>query len=71
MILTKLVINSNLNELKIAVLDHMCITHSECDLREVCPCIEELDLSSNLLNSWIGVAALAAQLQRLTVLNVR
>ena len=64
-------INSNLNELRIAVLDHMCITHSKCDLMQVCPCIEELDLSSNLLNSWVGVASLTEQLPKLTVLNVR
>lgn len=61
---------SNLRELSIAVLDHLCIDHSKHDLGEVCPNIEELDLSSNLLNSWVGIAAITSQLPRLAVLNV-
>ena len=62
---------SNLQELRIAVLDHMCISHTGHNLKEVCHNIEELDLSSNLFNSWEGIAAVTSQLSRLTVLNVR
>lgn len=42
------------------------------DLREItCPRIEELNLSSNLLNSWEEVGRIAQQLSSLKVLNVR
>ncbi len=41
------------------------------DLKEICPKIEELNLSSNLLNSWVAVARIAQQLSRLKLLNVR
>jgi hypothetical protein len=49
----------------------MCISHTEHNLKEICHNIEELDLSSNLFNSWEGVAAVSNQLARLTVLNIR
>lgn len=62
---------SKLSELRIAVLNSMCINYSENNLQELCPNIEELDLSSNLFNSWLQIADITGQLPRLQVLNVR
>lgn len=61
---------SKLSELRIAVLNSMCINYSENNLQELCPNIEELDLSSNLFNSWLQIADITGQLPRLQVLNV-
>jgi hypothetical protein len=62
---------SNLNELKIAVVSQMCINQSHENLKDICPDIQELDLSGNLFNSWVPVADIAQQLVHLEVLNVR
>ena len=62
---------SKLSELTIAVLNNMCINYSENNLQELCPNIEELDLSSNLFNSWSQIADIARQLSSLQILNVR
>lgn len=61
---------SKLSELTIAVLNNMCINYSENNLQELCPNIEELDLSSNLFNSWSQIADIARQLSSLQILNV-
>lgn len=63
--------HSKLNELEIAVLDHMRINGTENNLADVCPNLEELNLSLNLFSSWTQVAAIAKQLVRLRVLNIR
>ena len=62
---------SELCQLRIAVLNNMCINSSESNLQELCPNIEELDLSSNLFSTWLQVAEIARQLSYLKILNVR
>lgn len=41
------------------------------ELLKLCPNIEELDLSRNLLHSWQSVARIADQLRHLKILNIR
>jgi Leucine-rich repeat (LRR) protein len=41
------------------------------ELLKLCPNIEELDLSRNLIHSWQSVASIADQLRHLRLLNVR
>ena len=65
------VLCSNLSELRIVVLDHMCISHCDSSLKVICPSIEELDISSNLFVSWDEVANTTIQLPKLSALNVR
>lgn len=43
----------------------------EGQVAAVCPNIQVLDISYNLLNSWQQVAALSKQLPKLHTLNVR
>lgn len=63
--------HSKLDELKIAVLNRMRINDSEDSLSSICPKIEELDLSSNLFDSWQMIAFIAQQLPDLTMLSLR
>jgi Leucine-rich repeat (LRR) protein len=41
------------------------------ELLKLCPNIQELDLSRNLLHSWQSVARIADQLKHLRVLDIR
>lgn len=63
--------HSKLDELKIAVLNRMRINDSEDSLSSICPKIAELDLSSNLFDSWQMIAFIAQQLPDLTMLSLR
>lgn len=59
-------------------LKHVCLREHhingsgiEGELKEMCPNIEEIDLSKNLLNSWYSVSIITAQLSKLKILNLR
>jgi Leucine-rich repeat (LRR) protein len=41
------------------------------ELLQLCPNIQELDLSRNLIHSWQSLARIADQLRHLRVLNIR
>jgi hypothetical protein len=43
----------------------------EGELMQLCPNIQELDLSRNLIHSWQSLARIADQLRHLRVLNIR
>lgn len=49
----------------------MRIIDAEDNLVSICPMIEELDISSNLFNSWETIAYIAQQLPNLKILNLR
>lgn len=63
---------SKFDQLKIVCLREQCIGHAgqRDELRQLCPNVEELDLSKNLLSSWKTVADICCQLGRLNALNV-
>lgn len=64
---------SKFDELKIVWLREQCVSHAgePGELEELCPNLEELDLSRNLINSWKMVADICSQLCSLMRLNVR
>lgn len=64
---------SKFNELKIVWLREQCVSDvgEPRELEELCPNLEELDLSRNLINSWKIVADICFQLHSLMRLNVR
>ena len=73
---------AQLDELKILILDGLCMARPEArgslwmdggekrDVREACPKAIELDLSRNLFEEWREVAAICEQLPRLRSLRV-
>lgn len=64
---------SKFDQLKILCLHNQCINsagHSS-ELATLCPKVEELDLSNNLVNSWKAIADICVQLPILLHLNVR
>ncbi|XP_070524067.1 tubulin-specific chaperone E-like isoform X2 [Cardiocondyla obscurior] len=63
---------SKFNELKIVWLREQCVSSAgePQKLEELCPNLEELDLSRNLINSWKIVADICSQLHFLIRLNV-
>jgi len=56
--------------MKIVVLNQMCIYEGDENLYKICPNIKELDVSSNLFNSWVLISKICMQLSHLTVLNI-
>ncbi|XP_058793818.1 tubulin-specific chaperone E [Phymastichus coffea] len=63
---------STFNQLKIVCLHNQCVSsagHSG-ELAALCPIVEELDLSHNLVNSWRVIADICVQLRNLIQLNV-
>lgn len=73
---------SVLEDLKIVLLDTLClravsldleplaVAQAQQDLSRACPKIQELDLSRNLLETWDDVAEICRPLKHLRVLNV-
>lgn len=64
---------SKFDQLKIVWLREQCVSTAgrlPGELRELCPNLEELDISKNLINSWRIVADICYQLRRLVRLNV-
>ncbi|CAK9819096.1 Tubulin-specific chaperone E [Anthophora plagiata] len=63
---------SKFDQLKIVWLREQCVSiaGNPGELRELCPNIEELDISKNLINSWQIVADICCQLHCLIRLNV-
>ena len=73
---------SVLEELKIVLLDTLClravsldlealaIAQAQKDLSRACPKIQELDLSRNLLETWDDVAEICRPLKHLKILKV-
>ncbi|CAK9804115.1 Tubulin-specific chaperone E [Anthophora quadrimaculata] len=63
---------SKFDQLKIVWLREQCVSTAgkPGELRELCPNIEELDVSKNLINSWQIVADICCQLHCLIRLNV-
>ncbi|XP_071641418.1 tubulin-specific chaperone E-like isoform X1 [Temnothorax longispinosus] len=63
---------SKFDELKIVWLREQCVSNAgePWELEELCPNLEELDLSRNLINSWKIVADICSQLRFLMRLNV-
>ncbi|QDS74675.1 hypothetical protein FKW77_009537 [Venturia effusa] len=70
---------AGLGDLKIVLLDGLCVDQhvtTDClpnalpQIREVCPRIEELDLSRNLLSRWGAIAAICEQLINLKSLRL-
>lgn len=63
---------SKFDQLKIVWLRDQCVssTGNPCELEELCPKLEELDISRNLINSWKIVADICCQLHSLVRLNV-
>lgn len=64
---------SKFDQLKIVGLREQCISNAgePGELKELCPNIEELDISRNLINSWQTIADICSQLDSLVRLNVR
>lgn len=64
---------STFEELKIICVQDQCISNAGFpgDLAALCPKVEELDLSQNLLNNWETIVEICVQLPVLTHLNVR
>lgn len=71
---------ANLQELQIAILDDLRIAHLEGRIRKISTSNEidahdlkivELDLSRNLLESWMGIAAICAPLKSLRSLKLK
>ncbi|KAJ9592917.1 hypothetical protein L9F63_015422, partial [Diploptera punctata] len=54
----------------ILVLSLPCLKNMKYELLNLCPNIQELDLSRNLTNSWHSLAVIAAQLKFLRILNI-
>ncbi|XP_059471102.1 tubulin-specific chaperone E-like [Neocloeon triangulifer] len=61
---------SNHNALRIVVLSNLCIRHGDRRLSELCPNVEELDLSKNLLSNVADVASVVEHLPRLKTLLI-
>ncbi|XP_011254453.1 tubulin-specific chaperone E isoform X1 [Camponotus floridanus] len=63
---------SKFDQLKIVWLREQCVSDAgrPDELRELCPNLEELDISKNLINSWKIVADICSQLHSLIRLNV-
>ncbi|EGI66346.1 Tubulin-specific chaperone E [Acromyrmex echinatior] len=63
---------SKFDQLKIVWLREQCVSNAgePQELEELCPNLEELDLSRNLINSWKIVANICSQLRSLMRLNV-
>jgi Leucine-rich repeat (LRR) protein len=66
-------IYSQFEELQVVCLQEHNISGpgEEGELLKLCPNIQELDLSRNLLHSWQSVARIAVQLRHLRVLTLR
>jgi len=64
---------SKFDQLKIVWLREQCVSNvgEPQELEKLCPNLEELDLSRNLINSWKIVANICSQLRSLMRLNVR
>ena len=64
---------SKFDQLKIICLKDQCISNAggPGELVALCPKVEELDLSHNLIISWKVVAEICTQLRVLQQLNVR
>jgi len=61
---------SKLDEMKIVVLNQMCIYKGDENLHKICPNIKELDISANLFHTWILISEICMQLPHLAVLNI-
>ncbi|KAL6439102.1 hypothetical protein ACFW04_003814 [Cataglyphis niger] len=63
---------SKFDQLKIVWLREQCVSDAGKpeELKELCPNLEELDISKNLINSWKIVADICSQLHSLIRLNV-
>ncbi|KYN44335.1 Tubulin-specific chaperone E [Trachymyrmex septentrionalis] len=63
---------SKFDQLKIVWLREQCVSNAgePQELEELCPNLEELDLSRNLINSWKIVANICSQFRSLMRLNV-
>ncbi|XP_012175733.1 tubulin-specific chaperone E isoform X2 [Bombus affinis] len=63
---------SKFDQLKIVWLREQCVstTGNPGELKELCPNLEELDLSKNLINSWRIIADICCQLDCLVRLNL-
>ncbi|XP_053973268.1 tubulin-specific chaperone E isoform X1 [Hylaeus volcanicus] len=63
---------SKFDQLKIVWLRQQCVSTAgnPDELKELCPNLEELDISRNLINSWQIVADICCQLHSLIRLNV-
>ena len=64
---------SKFDQLKIVWLREQCVSTAgnSNELKELCPNLEELDISKNLINSWQIIADICCQLHCLVRLNVR
>lgn len=64
---------SKFDQLKIIWLREQCVSNAgkPGELKELCPNLEELDISRNLINSWKIVVDICSQLHSLIRLNVR
>lgn len=64
---------SKFDRLKIVWLREQCVSNAgqSGELEELCPNLEELDISKNLINSWKIVADICFQLRSLVRLDVR
>lgn len=64
---------STFDELKIICLQDQCISCAgkPGEIAILCPRVEELDLSHNLINSWKIIAQICIQLKFLLTLNIR
>lgn len=64
---------SKFDQLKIVWLREQCVSNAGRpeELKELCPNLEELDISKNLINSWEIVADICFQLHSLIRLNIR
>lgn len=75
---------AELSELKIVILDGLCMERPEArlkdgadgwaegltDVKEACPKAKELDLSRNLFEEWREVASICEQLEKVWSLRV-
>ncbi|CAL1685652.1 unnamed protein product [Lasius platythorax] len=63
---------SKFDQLKIVWLREQCVSNAGRpeELKELCPNLEELDISKNLMNSWKIIADICSQLHSLIRLNV-
>lgn len=64
---------SKFDELKIVWLREQYVSNAgkPGELKELCPNVEELDISNNLINSWRIIIEICSQLPLLVCLNVR
>ncbi|XP_015599649.1 tubulin-specific chaperone E isoform X2 [Cephus cinctus] len=63
---------SKFDQLKVIWLREQCVSDAgrPRELEELCPNLDELDISRNLINSWKFVSEICCQLRMLTRLNV-